>query len=336
MNKANNHMKLIICSAAMLVLILDSKLAVEGAVDGIEVCIRSAIPALFPAMILADILINHMPGEIPFIQRVFGIPAGAEGIFLAGIIGGYPIGAKLIGQHYREGNLLNRDAEHMLSFCNNAGPAFIFGICGSLFAWRWAPLFLWLIHAISAFLVGCANRNHPSGSVCLARSSGRSITEVVASCAKTMGNICAWIVLFRVIIQFTEHWLLWLLPPLISALIQGVLELTNGCCMLRSIASEPIRFVLCSIILSWGGFCIMLQTKAVTAGLSTKHYALGKAKQSLYSAILSVILMSIYEQKYNYAIWALILIVVLFAYYFKKHIAFLKNMIYNTEKHPVR
>ena len=106
---------------------------------------------------------------------------------------------------------------------------------------------------------------------------------------KTMANICCWVILFRVLISFLDRWFLWLLPNEIGVLISGLLELTNGCCQLMLIESEGLRFVIASVFLAFGGFCITLQTISVTKGLGLGLYLPGKGIQTAISTVLACI-----------------------------------------------
>ena len=94
-----------------------------------------------------------------------------------------------------------------------------------------------------------------------------------------MGVVCGWIVLFRVVIAFLDRWILWLFPTEVRVALIGLLELSNGCWELRTIASVPVRFLLCGGMIAVGGLCVSMQTASVTPGLSLRYYALGKLVQ---------------------------------------------------------
>ena len=68
-----------------------------------------------------------------------------------------------------------------------------------------------------------------------------------------MGNVCGWVILFRILIAFLERWFLWLLPASVRVAVTGLLELSNGCCALAEIKDFKMRFLLCSGMLSFGG-----------------------------------------------------------------------------------
>jgi hypothetical protein len=56
------------------------------------------------------------------------------------------------------------------------------------------------------------------------------------------------------------------------------------------IQQEGLRFLLCSLFLSFGGLCVTMQTISVTEGLSIRGYLQGKAIQTAFSLCFAGIL----------------------------------------------
>ena len=106
------------------------------------------------------------------------------------------------------------------------------------------------------------------------------------SSVKSMGIVCGWVVLFRIIVTFLQSWCLWLLPRWGQILVIGLLELSNGCCELSGIIDMEGRFILCSCMLAFGGICVILQTASVIKGLSLSGYIKGKILQTIFSALI--------------------------------------------------
>ena len=279
-----------LCAAlGILALILDSKTALGGAVEGIRLCLWTVIPSLFPFLLLSNRIMAGISG-VPFsalvpLGKLFLLPRGLESILIPGFLGGYPIGAQCIAQVYRDGMISRRSAENMLAFCSNAGPAFLFGMVGRLFPRLWMPWALWGIQILSAALV---SRWFPCGDVA-SGSAGRTRGQTsMAASLGAMASICGWVTVFRVVIAFLERWILWLLSGPGSVLVCGFLELSNGCLALDAVENLTLRFVLCSGIISFGGLCVLMQTASVTEGLSLRPYLLGKTMQAAFSMALSL------------------------------------------------
>lgn len=283
----------LISALGLLILILDGKTALAGARDGIELCLKSVIPALFPFFVLSSAVIqNALPGG-PFSTRLcslFRLPRIMASFIAPCFLGGYPVGAQSVCYACERGYLTKPDAEKLLAFSNNAGPSFLFGIVAQMFPKRWMVWALWGIHiagALAAAQCVAVPDSGPKVNHLAVGPSGNLMSKSVV----TMGIVCGWIILFRVAIAFLDRWFLWLLPQTIRIVLIGLLELSNGCCELARISNLPIRFLLCSGMLAAGGLCVTSQTVSVTHGLSLDYYWLGKLVQIAVSLTLSASLM---------------------------------------------
>ena len=281
----------IFAGLGMLVLIFDSSLALEGAQNGINLCIRTVIPSLFPFILLSMLLTREITGTNRWLRPVtecLGIPYSAQTLLIPAFLGGYPVGAKCIYDLYRGEQLQQNQAERLLCFCSNAGPAFLFGMLSGFFPEKKTLWLLWLIHILSAVLTGflfSAAETAANAPVRTSEKSGKQ--DVLLAVLKSMGLICGWVILFRILVTFLQQWFLWLLPQWLMVLFTGILELTNGCCELMQISDIGVRFVICSCMLAFGGICVLLQTASVTKGLSLRYYVLGKGMQTIFSLLLS-------------------------------------------------
>ena len=275
----------------ILLLILDSKTALSGAKDGIELCIASVIPSIFPFLVLSGMLTpaicsTNWPLMSP-LSRLLGIPQGSEGIFLSGLVGGYPTGAQSVHQAWERGQLCEKDAKRMLAFCSNAGPSFLFGILGAKFSESWMLWLLWGIHILSAVAVAVILPGKNRKPHRISPSNPVTITQSLKNAVATMGCICGWVTLFRILIAFLDRWFLWLLPTNLQIAVYGILELANGCCSAELVASSGLRFILCSGTLAFGGICVAMQTASVTGKLGLGKYVQGKFLQAMISILLS-------------------------------------------------
>lgn len=275
----------------MLVLILDGRTALAGASEGISICLNTLIPSLFPFILLSILLAGSLSGQaIPIlhpIAKYCRIPKGTESLLAIGFLGGYPVGAQNVALLYRSGQLSDQEAARMITICNNAGPAFIFGILGSMFRSPATAWLLWAIHIISALLVGIVLPGDRDPSTASPLPRRIHLTEALAQSVRTMALICGWVLLMRMTISFLQRWFLWMLPVPVQIILTGTLELANGCLQLESIACEGLRLILASAFLAFGGICVMLQTASVTDGISMSLYFPGKLLQCAVSILLA-------------------------------------------------
>lgn len=290
------NMPAIFAGIGSLILILDTKTAIAGAAEGIDICLKTLIPSLFPFLFLTGFLTLSLQGKAIRILRPIGkllrIPTGAESIFLIGLLGGYPVGAQCVAQAVGSGSISRENAKRMLAFCSNAGPAFLFGIGSRLFARLWMVWALWFIHITAAILVGIVTYGENTGSVTLQASTMPAPAAVLRQSLQTMAMICGWVVLFRVLLCFLQRWFLWLLPDWALHLLSGLLEIANGCCALMQVENVSLRFVLCSAFLGFGGLCVTMQTYSVCTGLDCRSYLPGKLLQTVFSILLSCVVIS--------------------------------------------
>lgn len=332
----------IVAACAMLVIILDAKTAVTAAREGVQLCIRTVIPSLFPFFVLSGIinacLIGQRFGLLRPLGRLCKIPEGGESLLVLGFLAGYPVGAQLITQSCREGKLSRETAGRMLGFCSNAGPAFLFGMLSPLFTGPAVVWILWGIHIVSALITGWVL---PVGDASVCRIKPGAPTTLVQSlqnAIKTMAAVCGWVVTFRVILGFCSRWFLWLFPMQVQVLFSGIVELANGCVNLQHLPQEGMRFLLASSMLAFGGLCVGMQTLSVTRGVGTGCYFPGKALQTVLSVFISCFIQSLLFSGTNVVyipvsvplVLGLLTTIVVFCIRRKKVVAFGRTLLYNT------
>lgn len=275
---------------AMLLLIIYSDKAIEYAFEGVQLCIQSVIPSLFPFILISGSLTGALSEiNVPSIKplnKLLGIPRGGELFIVLGFLGGYPVGAKNVIDAHRSGLLKTDTAKRMLSFCNNAGPAFIFGIVSSQFQRPAVGWYLWGILILSSLICGALLPGKPVMGSIPNRQQRQKTPNMLTNAVKAMGSICGWVVIFRVFLGLVEQWLPDQLPNEPNVLFTGLLELTNGCMRLKSIPNEFDRFAVSAVLLSFGGICVTMQTLTVAGDLKMDGYLPGKVLQCCISYIL--------------------------------------------------
>lgn len=332
----------IVAACAMLVIILDTRTAVSSAADGIQLCLRTVIPSLFPFFVLSGVINSCLLGRkfvfLRPIGRLCKIPEGAESLLVLGLMAGYPVGAQLIAQSCETGNLSKADARRMLGFCSNAGPAFIFGILSHLFSDPKAVWFLWGIHILSALVTGCILPGKSTKNSHIVPGTPLSFISSLHNATRVMASVCGLIIVFRVILGYCNRWFLWLAPVEMQVAISGVVELANGCVLLQYLPQEGMRFLIAGTLLGFGGLCVLMQTLAVTKKIGTGWYFPGKVIQAVISFLLCSLVQPIIFDRTEAVILPSSVLLCIFAvtgiYIYcvcgKKVVAFRKRMLYNT------
>ena len=308
----------------MLGMILDSRTALQGASQGVELCLTAVIPSLLPFLCLSMLLTQRLFGRrVPFLGllgKLFGLPEGSAVLLLPALLGGYPAGAACVAQAAEAGQLTRRDAELLLGFCSLPGPAFLFGIVARRFSHPFAGAALWALVLLSAL---AAARLFPAREA-QAQVGLKPTSDPLGQAGAAMGKICVTVILFRTALNFLTVYSSLDGPVLVA--VQGLLELTNGCCALEGVASEDVRFVLAAGLSAFGGLCVGLQTAQVCAGLSLRYYWLGKAMQGAFSVLMAWLLVKNKFAALGGVIFSLIFLL--------PKVAFWRERVYNEPKYP--
>ena len=323
-------------STGLLLLILDHKTAAIGIQQGIELCLKTLIPSLFPFCVLSILVTGGLLGnQIHFLaplSRFCRIPSGCESLLLIGWIGGYPVGAQNVAEAYRTKRISSKDASRMIIICNNAGPAFIFGIIGSIISNTGLLWLIWGILILSSSLTGHLIPGGCSLPVRLNCSDSISFPDAIRRGANNMLIICSNVILMRMCLEFLSIWLLNTSSIIVKVILSGILELTNGCVLLSTVQNTDLRCIIAVCLLSFGGICVWLQTCAICREIDITNYLKWKLVQCIISVFLflSFLLVRTFTML-RFFIPFIGLIFFLFLKEKKKSIAISNSMMYNNE-----
>ena len=302
---------------ATLALILWPEQAMEAMRDGVTLCGNVILPSLFPFFVLSSLVVDlglaaylgrALEGLMRPLFRVSGSCAAAVAL---GFIGGYPVGARTALQLYQQGLCSKPEAERLLAFCNNSGPAFILGVVGAgIFGDSRVGFLLYLTHALASMLVGLLFRFYGGSERRHAASPRPKPIQVVTVPAAFTGavvrslqstlNICAFVVFFSVVLQLLSAFgafaalaellaLIGFEPDWARRLVAGLLELSSGVSSLRGGTHLAGRVSMAAFMLGWAGLSVHCQVLSflVDSGLSARTYLAGKLCHGLIAAGLT-------------------------------------------------
>lgn len=297
---------------SLFILMLGSKYAVSAAAEGLGVCISVIVPSLLPFFVISSMLCAFdFPSALgrrfaPVMKKIFGVSGEGAAAFFIGVTGGYPLGAASIAEIYRKGQIEKEEAERMLAFCNNTGPAFIIGTAGAgIFSSVKTGFELYAAHILAAVIVGILfSRRKTAFAPVRACAPSPKFTEALVASVKASAlsvlNICAFVVFFSAVLgifrgvgalDLAAGELAFHLPLSLRhtrALLTGILELGNGITALRGCASDAVSIAVCAFILGWGGLSVHCQTMAAVSGTDLRlgrHFA-GRALHGVISAVI--------------------------------------------------
>lgn len=291
MEKRSNSVRILLWSICLAVLILDAKTAVQAGKEALELCIQVLIPSLLPFFCISRLLLQAMEDSAPKwlrpAEKFLRLPQGSGLLLLIGLLGGYPTGAATVYREVNSGRLNRCDGIRLLLLCNQAGPAFVFGVGSLLFTNPYTVAIVWAVQLISVGLMALSlpggNGKTTSGRPC----RQQSFQQVLQQSIHTMATVCGWVMLLRITLAFLDKWVLWHMPIWARVAVRGALELSNGSTDLTQIDSEGLRLILFSALLSFGGICVWQQTAGVAADLVTWWYLPMRISQAAISAGLA-------------------------------------------------
>lgn len=302
MKKTKRKNKMQFCTVALVLLLTSfllfrSKDISKGIVQAVDLCLYTVFPSLFGMMIVSNLIISSkiftkLFSPFSVITRyLFKLPQKLTSVLLLSFIGGYPVGAKMINTFYQTGEIDRKTAERMLSFCVNAGPAFIVSAVS-------IPIFH---NTKIGFLILAA---HLCSNIIIALLSGiriktptrvtvkqDNINELpltvrivnsVNSAIRSMIIVCSFIIAFSILLTIIkisgiekilfDFFSNWIGAQNAQAIVFGVLEVTQGCCQIAGHSTFSVY--LFAGITSFGGICVHMQIAALLSGsgISMKRY----------------------------------------------------------------
>ena len=259
----------------------------RAAYDALIICRDVILTTVLPFSVASDLLISsgfcEAAGRIAGkpVSRLFGISRTGAGVFILGLAGGYPSGAYAVSELYSEGAVDRSEAEVLISYTNNATPAFAAAYVGSLLGSARAGLMCYGAVVFSAVLFGITGRKKAGSAVC-AKPAARlnpSLPRSVSAGAESAVVICANVIVFRVISGALSG-----LP--FGAFISAIPEITSGVSLLASKIGDPrLAASFISSLVSFSGLSVASQvSSAVSAhGIRMRYYVIGKIFQAVSS-----------------------------------------------------
>lgn len=285
--------------------------------QGAQLCITLLLPGLFPFFILSSLAVKlgftDLLGLLlnPLMGPLFHLPGNCACSLILGLLGGYPTGARTAAVLYREGLCSRQQAQRLLGFCNNCGPAFLLGTVGyGLFGELRYGLLLSGVHAGAACLSGMLlNRCGPGASETVTSAPSKPVSTLPAAFVSSVTesfqsllNLFAFVLCFSAIAKllllsplparFSAFLSPFLIPENAEALFLGLFEMTLGVTAVLTGSIEE-RLILTSALLGWGGLCVHCQVLALLqdTDLSPAFYFKGKVLHALLSAFLMAALL---------------------------------------------
>lgn len=184
-------------------------------------------------------------------------------VMLLSLLGGYPIGAKMANELYKQGGISHKDAKRLLMFSVNPGPAFIIAIVGgNILKSNAAGFILFASNTLACIILNLflnilskENKTKKEFTVYKKMNISDAFVESVYEGTRVIINICAFVTLFSCIAEIMK-------PALIKmnsySLVCPLLEISFGINEVAEIGLKPYFY---SFLLSFGGLSTICQIK---------------------------------------------------------------------------
>lgn len=272
-------------------------LSLEYASTGLMLWFQKMIPTLLPFMILSGIMIRMNLTEKfvsfihPFLHRLYGTSANGSYVILMGLLCGFPMGARIIGELYQAGKLSREESSRLLSFCNNIGPIYFLSFVVPTLAIEkpllpvcimyGVPLLYGIVimrlHAVPAQNVSVQTTSaHIANKMSLLAAIDSSVISGLIGIAKLGGYMVFFNLLNIAFVPFHN------LSPAFLCLYNCLLEITSGIDR-----GSHYLFYSILILLPFGGFSCIAQTYSMIqhTDLSIRSYILHKIIQTAITAL---------------------------------------------------
>lgn len=263
-----------------VLLACNPKEGILAASEGLSLWYSQVLPALFPSMVLTSLLVrsNLLAALLLKWRLTKRLPVRLLLAPAAGLLCGYPIGAKTCFDLYRLGSISKEEAGFLGCFVHFPSPMFLLGfVCTTCLPQADKTALLAAVYLplpLLAVLAGIYFRKSgiplkKSDAVLLQKPcfSMELFDDVYNKSVGIMIKIAGYLIFFTIL----NRLLALLLPDLSVPLciVSGILEMTYG---IRAVSSAalftPLKECICVFFLGFGGLSGMLQVRdALTAEL---------------------------------------------------------------------
>lgn len=255
------------------------EVSAQGISDGIDLCLGTLIPTLFPFMVISTLMIKEkLFDRIPYIlkrltETIFSLDGKCLGAIIISMVGGLPVGCKIAADLYESGEISQSQARRLTLFCYCTGPAFTVSSVGLyMLGSKKAGALIYVSLVLSAVSVGVLSRFFEDDDNLYLHTKSpdkkdifsANLVNSVSSGSGAMLNICAWVILFSCIVKLTE---ILSSDKALSFFLSCILEVTNG----AYLASGNMPLPIVAGIIGFGGLCGHCQVMPYLVKLKMKY-----------------------------------------------------------------
>lgn len=256
---AKDYAMLLMSILLIAAIICLPNICTKGAKAGLYIAANVLVPSVFPFAVPVLYLTNSK--ALAKSKRPVFI------VYLLSLIGGYPIGGKLLCELNLKGIIKDKDAAGYLPFCVNAGPAFIVLAVGrGVLSNITAGYILLLSHCLASilqaavFMPGIFTKTTALNQV--PNTNSNSFAYSLKNASGTCINICAFVVFFSVVneylVYFSDKFKVFKYTVLLTEVTSAVKSAGN--------------IYLISFLLGFAGISIWVQVYSVSGNIKPQFF----------------------------------------------------------------
>ncbi len=280
--------------------------------EGINLWIACVIPTLFPYLFITTILSGLNVTKVfalklsPLTRRIFNVNGMASFALFMSLIAGYPIGAKIVADLRKNGQLSPSESVRAACFCSTPSPIFLIASVGKIsFNSTLLGWLLFFINILSCIAVGFVFSFYKRKDKCdihavapPTNSADNLLYDGVMTTVLTLLCVGALITLFYLLTEVLLA--LKVLSPIIcvatkvfgspttgKGVVLGLFECTRAVKILSNDAGF-LSLPLCASLCGFGGLSVIAQSVAYLKSAKIKIAPFFLAK--IFSAIICFIL----------------------------------------------
>ncbi|MBO5321307.1 MAG: hypothetical protein J6B22_01710 [Clostridia bacterium] len=286
-------MCILLLSFAVL-MIIKPEICKKSVASAILLCGQVIIPSLFPfgvcvLFLMKSGICENLEFLSPITLKISGLSAYPFFIFLFSMLGGYPIGAKLLNEAVESEILTQKQAEKMLCFCVNAGPAFIVSAVGNAVLKNTNIGYILLISHILSSLSICRFSGKitawPQKTNTYLSASDNFVSSASSS-ANAVTGICFYVILFSAVTGYIDYFSKEF--PILKSFLY-ITEITGAVTKTRNV-------YIISFLLAFSGICIWCQIFSVAKAIKINvfKFAFFRIFHGFLSSLITFLILKIY------------------------------------------
>lgn len=277
-----------------------SKEISESIVHSIYVCIEIIIPSMFAYMVISSYILSSSIHKTLFsplyflLNKIIRLDKQLFSVFSLSLIGGYPVGIKLLKEIIAQNKSYSAIIEKAAAFCYCISPTFAITMIGlGLYNSIEAGIIVYISNVIANIIMATVySRIYKLEIPDNPQKQNSGLIQAINSSSAALLRICAVIVIFNAGIAAVEA-LVNTVGIIIPVYIKSFTEISN----ILNFSKPGINLLpLISAIASTGGLCVIFQCYSIAQNsFSFKNFLIARIPTALLSGLITNILLQFWN-----------------------------------------